>query len=134
VTVYTGGHPHGQGEETTFAQIVADRLGVPLEDVEVVHGDTDAIPFGMGTYGSRTTPVAGGAIALACDRIIEKARKIAAHMLEVREEDVAFEAGRFYVKEAPEKQKTIQKVAFAAYGAGANELPPRRRQARRSVR
>jgi carbon-monoxide dehydrogenase large subunit len=124
VTVYIGGHPHGQGEETTFAQIVADRLGVPFDDVEVVHGDTDAVPFGMGTYGSRTTPVAGGAIALACDRIIEKARKIAAHMLEVREEDVAFEAGRFYVKEAPEKQKTIQEVAFAAYGAGANELPP----------
>jgi carbon-monoxide dehydrogenase large subunit len=124
VTVYIGGHPHGQGEETTFAQIVADRLGVPFEDVEVVHGDTDAIPFGMGTYGSRTTPVAGGAIAIACDRIIEKARKIAAHMLEVREEDVTFEAGRFYVKEAPEKQKTIQEVAFAAYAAGANELPP----------
>ncbi|GBC71752.1 Carbon monoxide dehydrogenase large chain [Candidatus Calditenuaceae archaeon HR02] len=124
VTVFTGGHPHGQGEETTFAQIVADKLGVPIEDVDVVHGDTDLVPFGMGTYGSRTTPVAGGAIAVACDRIIEKGRKIAAHLLEVREEDMAFEAGRYYVKELPERQKKIQEVALAAYAAGANELPP----------
>ncbi|MCS7118113.1 MAG: molybdopterin-dependent oxidoreductase [Thaumarchaeota archaeon] len=123
VSVYIGGHPHGQGEETTFAQIVADRLGVPLEDVDVIHGDTDQVPFGMGTYGSRTTPVAGGAVALACNKVLEKARKIAAHMLEVREEDLVFEAGRFHVREAPEKSKTIQEVAFAAYGAGANELP-----------
>jgi carbon-monoxide dehydrogenase large subunit len=85
VTVYTGGNPHGQGEETTFAQIVADQLGVPFEDVEVIHGDTGMIPFGMGTYGSRTTPVAGGAIAQACNKIIEKGRKIAAHLLEASE-------------------------------------------------
>ncbi|MDW8043530.1 MAG: molybdopterin cofactor-binding domain-containing protein [Nitrososphaerota archaeon] len=123
VSVFTGGHPHGQGEETTFAQIVADKLGVPFEDVEVIHGDTDQVPFGMGTYGSRTTPVAGGAIALACDRVLEKARRIAAHMLEVREEDLVFEAGKFYVREAPERSKTIQEVALAAYGAGANEIP-----------
>ncbi|MEM4290506.1 MAG: molybdopterin cofactor-binding domain-containing protein [Nitrososphaerota archaeon] len=124
VTVFTGGHPHGQGEETTFAQIVADKLGIPIEDVDVVHGDTDLVPFGLGTYGSRTTPVAGGAIAIACDRIIEKGRRIAAHLLEVREEDVVFEAGRYYVKELPERQKRIQEVALAAYTAGASELPP----------
>ncbi|MEM0382217.1 MAG: molybdopterin cofactor-binding domain-containing protein [Nitrososphaerota archaeon] len=124
VTVFTGGHPHGQGEETTFAQIVADKLGISIEDVDVVHGDTDLVPFGLGTYGSRTTPVAGGAIAIACDRIIEKGKRIAAHLLEVREEDVVFEAGRYYVKELPEKQKRIQEVALAAYTAGARELPP----------
>ncbi|MEM0481900.1 MAG: molybdopterin cofactor-binding domain-containing protein [Nitrososphaerota archaeon] len=124
VTVFTGGHPHGQGEETTFAQIVADKLGVSIEDIDVVHGDTDLIPFGLGTYGSRTAAVGGGAIALACDRIIEKGKKIAAHLLEVREEDVAFEAGKYYVKELPERQKSIQEVALAAYAAGANELPP----------
>lgn len=123
VTVFTGGHPHGQGEETTFAQIVADKLGVPIDDVEVIHGDTDQVPFGLGTYGSRTTPVAGGAIALACNKIIEKGRKIAAHLLEVLEEDLVFEAGRYYVKGVPERQKKIQEVALAAYTAGANELP-----------
>jgi carbon-monoxide dehydrogenase large subunit len=123
VTVYTGSSPHGQGEETSFAQIVAQELGVPLDDVEVVHGDTGAIPFGMGTYGSRTTPVAGGAIALACRRIREKARKIAAHMLEVKEEDIAFEGGKFFVKGAPERAVSLQQVAFSSYGAGARELP-----------
>lgn len=124
VTVYTGSSPHGQGEETSFAQIVAQELGVPLEDVEVVHGDTAAIPFGMGTYGSRTTPVAGGAIALACRKIREKAMRIAAHLLEVKEADLGFEAGKFFVKGAPHRAVTLQQVAFASYGAGAAELPP----------
>jgi len=124
VTVYTGGKPHGQGEETTFAQIVADRLQIPLEDVEVVHGDTANTPFSMGTYGSRTTPVAGTAIALACDKILDKAKKIAAHMLETRPEDIEYEAGKFYVRELPEKSKAFAEVAYAAYGAGANEVPP----------
>ena len=123
VTVYTGGNPHGQGEETTFAQIVADRLGVPFEDVEVIHGDTGMIPFGMGTYGSRTTPVAGGAIAQACNKIIEKGRKIAAHMLEISERDVDYTPGVYSVRGLPEKRVTIQQVALAAYAAGAGELP-----------
>jgi len=124
VSVFTGGHPHGQGEETTLAQIVAEELGISIEDVEIVHGDTAMIPFGMGTYGSRTTPVAGGAIALACRKIKEKARKIAAHLLEAREEDLVFEAGKFHVKGAPEKSKSIAEVAFASYAAGGPELPP----------
>jgi carbon-monoxide dehydrogenase large subunit len=123
VTVYTGANPHGQGEETTFAQIVADRLGVPFEDVEVIHGDTGMIPFGMGTYGSRTTPVAGGAIAQACNKIIEKGRKIAAHMLEISERDVDYTPGVYSVRGLPEKRVTIQQVALAAYAAGAGELP-----------
>ncbi len=123
VTVFTGGNPHGQGEETTFAQIVADQLGVPLEDVEVIHGDTGMIPFGMGTYGSRTTPVAGGAIALACKRIIEKGRKIAAHLLEVSEQDIEFRAGVYSVRGLPEKSVRIQQVALASYAAGSKELP-----------
>ncbi|MFQ5838562.1 MAG: xanthine dehydrogenase family protein molybdopterin-binding subunit [Thermoplasmata archaeon] len=117
VSVFTGAHPHGQGEETTFAQIVADELGVPVEDVEIIHGDTDMTPMGMGTYGSRTQPVEGGSIALSARKVVEKAKKIAAHLLEAREEDMAFEAGKFFVKGAPDKAKTIQEVAFAAYMA-----------------
>ncbi|BAJ51596.1 carbon monoxide dehydrogenase large subunit [Candidatus Caldarchaeum subterraneum] len=123
VSVYIGGHPHGQGEETTFAQIVADRLQIPIEDVEILHGDTAMIPFGMGTYGSRTTPVAGASVAIGCDRILEKARKIAAHLLEAGEKDIEYVAGKFYVREMPEKSKSFAEVAYAAYGAGANELP-----------
>jgi len=123
VTVFTGGHPHGQGEETTFAQIVAEELGVSVDDVEVVHGDTGTIPFGMGTYGSRTTPVAGGAVAVASRKIKEKGRKIAAHLLEAREEDVVFERGRFRVKGSPGKEKSLAEVAWASYAAGAAELP-----------
>jgi carbon-monoxide dehydrogenase large subunit len=123
VTVYTGGNPHGQGEETTFAQIVADQLGVPFEDVEVIHGDTGMIPFGMGTYGSRTTPVAGGAIVQACNKIIEKGRKIAAHLLEASEKDIEYRPGIYSIKGLPDKKVTIQQVALASYAAGAKELP-----------
>ncbi|MCS7312288.1 MAG: glyceraldehyde dehydrogenase subunit alpha [Acidobacteria bacterium] len=115
VTVLTGSSPHGQGEETTFAQIVADQLGVPIEDIEVLHGDTDLIPMGWGTYGSRTTPVGGAAIAVACQRILAKARQIAAHLLEAAEDDLEFENGRFYVKGSPDKAKTIQDIALAAH-------------------
>ncbi len=122
VTVLTGAHPHGQGEETSFAQIAADELGVSFEDVEVVHGDTAMTPFGMGTYGSRTLPVAGMAIVGACRRVVDKAKKIAAHLLEAREEDVVWERGRFYVRGAPAKYKTIQEVALASYTA--ENLPP----------
>jgi len=115
VTVYTGTSPHGQGEETAFAQIVAEEFGISIDDVEVVHGDTAMIPWGMGTYGSRTVPVGGGAIAIAAKKIIEKAKKIAANMLEVKEEDLAFEKGRFYVKGAPSRGVSFQEVALASY-------------------
>ncbi len=123
ITVFTGGHPHGQGEETTFAQIAAEELGARFEDVEVVHGDTDRIPFGMGTYGSRTTPVAGGAIAIACRRIKDKGRKIAAYLLEAREDDIVFKDGKFRVSGSPGKEKSIGDVAIASYTAGEGEIP-----------
>lgn len=122
VSVYTGSHPHGQGEETSFAQIVADQLGISVDDVEIVHGDTSGTPFGLGTYGSRTTPVGGGAVALAARRVLQKAAKIAAALLEAREEDLAYEAGRFYVKGTPEKGVSFAEVAAAAYTA--DKLPP----------
>lgn len=115
VTILTGTSPHGQGEETAFAQIVADELGVSIDDVEVFHGDTAMIPWGMGTYGSRTTPVGGGAVAIAARKIVEKAKKIASNMLEVKEEDLVFSSGRFEVKGAPQKHVTIQQVALASY-------------------
>ncbi len=117
VTVYTGGHPHGQGEETTFAQIVSAELGIPMDDIEVLHGDTNATPMGMGTYGSRTTPVEGGSMALSARKIRDKARKIAAHLLEAREDDVEFADGKFTVR-GTSKSKTIQETAWAAYMGG----------------
>jgi len=105
----------GQGHETTFAQIVAEELGIQPEDVKVQHGDTDNTPYGLGTYASRSTPTVGAATAMVSRRILEKARKIAAHLLEVSEEDVEFERPTFSVKGAPDKAVTIQDVAFAAY-------------------
>jgi aerobic carbon-monoxide dehydrogenase large subunit len=123
VTLFTGGHPHGQGEETTFAQIVAEELGVSVEDVDVVHGDTATVPFGMGTYGSRTTPVAGGAVALACRKITEKGKKIAAHLLEARAEDMVFERRKFRVRGSPGREKSLAEVAWASHAAGDAELP-----------
>ncbi len=105
----------GQGHETTFAQIVAEELGIQPEDVKVMHGDTDNTPYGLGTYASRSTPVSGAATAMVSRKIREKGRKIAAHLLEVSEDDVEFEKGKFFVKGAPDKVKTIQDVAFAAY-------------------
>src|SRR5579864_44305 len=121
-TVFTGASPHGQGEETTFAQIVADELGLPIEDIEVVHGDTASIPMGWGTYGSRTTVVGGAALVLAARRVREKATKIAAHMLEAAEKDVVFDQGRFHVRGSPDRAKTIQEVTLQAYLAW--NLPP----------
>jgi carbon-monoxide dehydrogenase large subunit len=114
VIVLTGTSPHGQGEETTFAQLVAQELGVPVEDVEVVHGDTGAIPMGWGTYGSRSTAVGGTAILLATRKIVEKAKKLAAHLLEAAPEDIVADSGRFYVKGSPARAKTIQELAQAA--------------------
>ena len=105
----------GQGHETTFAQIVAEELGIPPEDVEVRHGDTDKSPYGLGTYGSRSTPVSGGAVAVVSRKVRDKARLIAATMLETRPEDLAWEKGRWYVKGDPEKGAMIEDIAERAY-------------------
>ena len=115
VSVFTGTSPHGQGEETTFAQIVAEKFNVPIEDIEVIHGDTSRIAMGWGTYGSRTTPVGGSAIAVAADRVIEKAKKIAAYMLEVDEEDVQFSDGLFSPKGVPSRSASFHDVTLQAY-------------------
>ncbi len=105
----------GQGHETTFGQIVAQELGIPTEDIEVQEGDTDNTPYGLGTYASRSTPVAGAATTIIARKLREKGREIAAHLLEASADDIEFEAGRFFVKGSPERAKTIQDVAFAAY-------------------
>ncbi len=115
VTVFTGSHSHGQGHETTFAQLTADELGLAIEDVEVVHGDTGLIPFGMGTYGSRSAPVGATAIYLSLQKVKEKGRKIAAHLLEAAEDDVVFEAGRYSIRGAPSRFKTFGEVTLMAY-------------------
>ncbi len=114
-TVLTGISPHGQGEETTFAQIVAARLGIPVEDIEVLHGDTQQISMGWGTYGSRSTAVGGGALAQAADRIIAKAKKVAAHMLEVPEESVQFDAGTFHPQGQDARTISIQEATLQAH-------------------
>ena len=117
VIVYTGTHSHGQGHETTFGQIVADQLGVPLESVELRHGDTaEGTAFGYGTYGSRSLAVGGVAVSKAVGKVIDKGKKLAAHMLEAAEEDVVFEHGSFHVKGSPDKSKAFGEVAFASYG------------------
>lgn len=114
VTVFTGTHSHGQGHETTFAQVVADALGVGIDSVEIVHGDTANVPFGMGTYGSRSLAVGGSAIVKACDKIIAKARKIAAHLLEAAESDIEFKDGLFKVA-GTDRQKSLPEISLAAY-------------------
>src|SRR3984885_2871123 len=106
----------GQGHETTFAQIVAEELGIPPEDVQVRHGDTDRTPYGLGTYGSRSTPVSGAAVAVVSRKVRDRARLIAATMLETRAEDLAWEKGRWYVKGDPEKGALIEEIAAYAYG------------------
>jgi aerobic carbon-monoxide dehydrogenase large subunit len=111
----------GQGHETTFAQIVAEELGIPPEDIEVVHGDTDQTPFGLGTYGSRSTPVSGAATAMVARKVRDKARLIASAALEVSPDDLEWEKGRWFVKGDPEKGQTIQELALASHGA--LELP-----------
>lgn len=115
-----GTKAQGQGHETTFAQIIAQELGIPVADITVEEGDTDTAPYGLGTYASRSTPTAGAATAMASRKIREKAKKIAGHLLEVSTEDLEWEPGKFYVKGAPSKAKTIQEIAFAAY----TNLPP----------
>jgi aerobic carbon-monoxide dehydrogenase large subunit len=111
----------GQGHETTFAQIVSELTGIPSDDIEVLHGDTDNTPFGLGTYGSRSTPVSGAAVAVAARRVVDKAQVIAAAMLEISPDDLEFDRGTFAVKGNPSVSKTIQEVALAAHGS--LELP-----------
>src|SRR6267378_905064 len=115
VTVFTGSHSHGQGHETTFAQIAADELGLPMEDIEIVHGDTGQVPFGMGTYGSRSAAVGGAAIHMGLQKIKDKGKKIAAHLLEASENDIVYEGGKFAVKGSPNRSKTFGDVALMAY-------------------
>jgi carbon-monoxide dehydrogenase large subunit len=114
VNVFIGASPHGQGEETTFAQIVADELGVAVTDVKIVHGDTDTTPMGWGTYGSRTTAVGGAALAVATRKIKEKAKLLASHLLEAAVEDMDYADGKFFVKGLPDRHKTIQDIALLA--------------------
>ena len=114
VTVFTGSHSHGQGHETTFAQVVAARLGIPVENVDVVHGDTGRVPFGMGTYGSRSISVGGAAIMKALDKIETKAKKIAAHLMEASDADIEFANGEFTVK-GTDKKIPFGQVALTAY-------------------
>jgi carbon-monoxide dehydrogenase large subunit len=115
VTVFTGSHSHGQGHETTFAQLAADELQVPFEDVEIVHGDTGTVPFGMGTYGSRSGSVGGTAIFMSLAKIKEKGKKIAAHLLEASPGDIEYVNGQFQVKGAPGKAVPFGAVALTAY-------------------
>jgi aerobic carbon-monoxide dehydrogenase large subunit len=122
VQVLIGSSPHGQGEETTFAQIVSDELGFPVQDIDIVHGDTDRTPMGWGTYGSRTTAVGGAALVLAARKIKEKARAMAAHLLEAAVEDIDYDDGKFFVKGSPGKFKTIQDATLMATLAW--NLPP----------
>jgi len=122
VVVKTGISPHGQGEETTFAQIAADALGVGVHDVEVLHGDTDSVPEGIGTFGSRGQAVGGGALSLCLSTLREKAKKFAAHLLEADPEDVVYEGDRLHIRGAPDRGVSFADVVGAAYMA--DDLPP----------
>jgi aerobic carbon-monoxide dehydrogenase large subunit len=117
VQVVTGTSPHGQGHETVWSMIVADKLGVSPEDVDVLHSDTAIAPYGLDTYGSRSLAVGGTAVYLATDRVIDKARRIAAHQLEAAEEDVGFSGGQFTVRGSPDKAMPLAAVAFEAFTA-----------------
>jgi carbon-monoxide dehydrogenase large subunit len=122
VQVYVGSHAHGQGHETTFAQIASDTLGIPYESIEIRHGDTAEGPaFGFGTYGSRSLAVGGMAVHAASNKIVDKAHKIAAHLLEASVEDVVWDHGRFHVKGNPGSAKSMGEIAFAAYGPSLPE-------------
>ncbi len=115
VEVLTGSHSHGQGHETAFAQVVADELQIPIEDISIVHGDTARLPHGWGSYGSRSAPVGLSAIALASRKIVDKAKKIAAHLLEASPDDIVHEGGKFAVRGVPEKSKSFFDVALMAH-------------------
>ena len=114
VTIFTGSHSHGQGHETTFAQVVADKLGIPMDDIQIEHGDTGKVLFGMGTYGSRSLAVGGTAIVKAVDKIIAKGKKIAAHLMEAADTDVVFEGGQFKVT-GTDKAVPFAQVSLTAY-------------------
>ncbi|MEL6945778.1 MAG: molybdopterin cofactor-binding domain-containing protein, partial [Bacteroidota bacterium] len=114
VSVYSGSHSHGQGHETTFAQVVADKMGIPLEDVEIVHGDSEAVAFGMGTYGSRSLAVGGSAIIKSIEKVLEKGAKIAAHKLECNTEDLDYAEGKWTVK-GTDKSISFGDVSLTAY-------------------
>jgi carbon-monoxide dehydrogenase large subunit len=115
VTVFTGSHSHGQGHETTFSQLVADELGIPMEQIEIVHGDTGSVPFGMGTYGSRSGSVGGTALLMSLQKIKEKGKKIAAHLLEASPSDIEYANGQFQVRGFPDKAVPFAQVALTAY-------------------
>lgn len=115
VVARIGVQSQGQGHETTFAQILAEELGLPVENIEVEHGDTDTAPYGLGTYASRSTPTAGAAAAMAARKIREKAKKLAAHLLEANEADIEWKDYKFSVKGSPDRSKTMAEIAFAAY-------------------
>ncbi len=114
VTVLTGSHSHGQGHETTFAQLVASKFGISVDDVDVVHGDTGKMDFGMGTYGSRSLAVGGSALSSASDKVIAKGKKIAAHLMKGDADEIDFDDGEFRLRES-NQSKTFQEIAFAAY-------------------
>ena len=114
VSVLTGVSPHGQGNETTFAQIVADQLGVPMEDIEVIHGDTDVVSYGIGTFGSRSLAVGGAALMMSVDKVKDKAKQLGAHMLDARPEDVTYEDGEVHLTSDVNRKKTFAEIAFAA--------------------
>jgi len=126
VTVFTGSHSHGQGHETTFAQVVSAKLGIPIENIEIVHGDTGRVPFGMGTYGSRSLSVGGTAIVKAVDKVIAKGKKIAAHLLEAADTDIEFENGEFTVKGTDKKVPwgSVTLTAYVPHNYPLDKLEP----------
>ncbi|MDP9430437.1 MAG: xanthine dehydrogenase family protein molybdopterin-binding subunit [Actinomycetota bacterium] len=117
VEVVSGSTPHGQGHETAWSQLVADRLGVPFEDIEVLHGDTSVAPRGLDTYGSRSLVVGGAAVVTAAEKVVAKARKVAAHLLEASEDDLDFTGGKFSVRGTPGSEVSIQEIALATFAA-----------------
>ena len=119
VTVYTGSSSHGQGHDTTFAQLASSELGIAMEDVEIVHGDTSQLQFGVGTFGSRSAAVGGTAIHLSAEKVKDKARRLAAHPLEAAEEDMVYEDGKIFVRGAPASARTFQEIAFACHMASS---------------
>ena len=118
VTAFTGSSPHGQGHATTFAQIVADRLSIPFDQITLRHGDTASVPPGTGTFGSRSVLTGGSALAVASERVVDKAKRIAAHLIEAAAEDVELKGGKFAVAGSPDRSVTWKKVAAAAHGRG----------------
>ena len=119
-----GTKSQGQGHETTYAQIIAEELGIPADHIKIEEGDTDTAPYGLGTYASRSTPTAGAAAAIAARKVRDKAKKIAAHLLEAAEDDLVWEVDKFYVKGSPDQAKSIQDIAFAAYTDFPEGLEP----------